>query len=305
MTSPSTIETTGLAVEVEDLSVRYGDRRALDHASLTLPAGSIIGLLGRNGSGKTTLLSTVAALRRPDSGRVLVGGQEPFENEKLMEQICLVRESGDVLPDERISTNIEYFATARPNWDDELAGRLLDVFELGARSRPRQLSRGQRSAFGVVLGLASRAPLTMLDEVYLGMDAPSRYAFYDLLLEDYVEHPRTIVLSSHLISELDRLLEHVVVLHEGSTLLTGDADELRGRGATVTGRAADVDQAVASLSDVTVLSERSLGATRQVTIIGEQDRLGPDVTGRVRDAGLELGPVELQDLFVHLTERKS
>lgn len=290
---------TGFSVEVRDLSVHFGDTRAVDHATLTIPAGSITGLLGRNGSGKTTLLSTLAALRRPTGGEVLVDGQDPYENEILMERICFVRESGDLMPEERITTNLAYVASARPTWDDEVAGRLLDVFEIRPRMKPRQLSRGARSALGVVVGVASRAPLTLLDEVYLGMDAPSRYRFYDLLLEDYVEHPRTIVLSSHLISELERLLEHVVILHEGRELLVGSADELRGRGLTLTGPAAHVDAAAAGL---TVLSERHLGPTKQTTVL---DTIDPARAAEMARAGVETGPVNLQDLFVHLTGRRS
>lgn len=290
---------TGFSVEVRDLSVHHGDTRAVDHASFTLPAGSVTGLLGRNGSGKTTLLSTLAALRRPTSGEVLVDGQDPYENEALMERICLVREAGDLMPDERISTNLSYVASARPTWDDEVAGRLLDAFEIRPTMKPRQLSRGARSALGAVVGIASRAPLTMLDEVYLGMDAPSRYRFYDLLLEDYVEHPRTIVLSSHLISELERLLEHVVMLHEGRELLVGSADEMRTRGRTLTGPAAHVDAAAEGL---TVLSERHLGPTKQTTVL---DRIDPARAAEMARAGVETGPVDLQDLFVHLTGRNS
>lgn len=290
---------TGFSVEVRDLSVHHGDTRAVDHASFTLPAGSITGLLGRNGAGKTTLLSTVASLRRPTAGEVLVDGQDPFENEPLMERICLVRESGDLMPDERITTNLAYVASARPTWDDDVAGRLLDAFEIRPRTRPRQLSRGARSALGAVVGISSRAPLTMLDEVYLGMDAPTRYRFYDLLLEDYVEHPRTIVLSSHLISEIERFLEHVVILHEGRELLTGSADELRARGLTLTGPAAQVDAAAAGM---TVLSERHLGPTKQTTVLDPRD--GARVA-ELAPAGVETGPVDLQDLFVHLTGRNS
>ncbi|WP_043500275.1 ABC transporter ATP-binding protein [Georgenia sp. SUBG003] len=290
---------TGFAVEVRDLSVHYGDTRAVDHANLTIPAGSVTGLLGRNGSGKTTLLSAVASLRRPTSGEVLVDGQDPFENETLMERICLVRESGDLMPDERITTNLAYVASARPTWDDDLAGRLLDAFEIRPRSRPRQLSRGARSALGAVVGIASRAPLTLLDEVYLGMDAPSRYRFYDLLLEDYVAHPRTVVLSSHLINELERFLEHVVILHDGRELMVGSADELRGRGLTLTGPAARVDAAAAGL---TVLSERHLGPTKQTTVL---DRPDPARAAEITRSGVETGPVGLQDLFVHLTGRNS
>lgn len=288
---------SGFGVQVRDLTVRYGDDTALDGVTLDIPAGAITGLLGRNGSGKTTLLSTLAAFRRPTSGRVLVDGEDPWENERVMAGTCLVREGGDVQVDERLTGTLDHLEAARPHFDRALAERLLDTFELDPRSKPGTLSRGKKSAFGAVLGLATRAELTMLDEVYLGMDAPSRYAFYDALLTDYVEHPRTIVLSSHLIDEIERLFEHVVVVDHGTLLLAEPADELRTRGQTVTGPVAAVERFAAGR---TVVGRQELGRTAQVTLLGAR---AADDAARARDLGVDLGPVDLQDLFVHLTAR--
>lgn len=289
-----------LDVELRRVRADYGSTTALDDMDLTIPAGAITGLLGRNGSGKTTMLSLIASLRRPTAGHVLVGGQEPFENEPLMEQICLIRESGDVLADEKLAVNLRYAADSRPSWDGDLAARALDTFKLDPKHVVQKLSRGQRSAFGAVLGLASRAPVTMLDEVYLGLDAPSRYAFYDLLLEDYLAHPRTIILSSHLIVEIEQLLEHVVILDQGRVLVAEESESLRTQGLQVTGRSADLDALLPGLSGITVLATRSLGPTSQTTLTGPPDRLRAAET-ELRAAGMDLAGVNLQDLFVHLT----
>ncbi|MEK8227467.1 hypothetical protein NKG05_17250 [Oerskovia sp. M15] len=89
----------------------------------------------------------------------------------------------------KIADSLGYYADMRQHWDADLAARLVDLFEIELRKNPEDLSRGKRSALGAIIGLASRAPLTIFDEVYLGMDAPSRYAFYDALVEDYTEHP--------------------------------------------------------------------------------------------------------------------
>ena len=157
------------------------------------------------------------------------------------------------------------------------------------------LSRGQRSALGVVLGLAARAPLTLLDETYLGMDAAARDTFYRELLADYVAHPRTVILSTHLIGEVADLFERVVIIDRGRLVLHEEADVLRGRGVTVTGPAAAVDAFVAGR---TVLSEQSLGGVRAATLYGNVDEAD---TARAEAAGLTLGPVGIQDLFIHLT----
>lgn len=287
---------TGFGVEVRDLTARYDTTVALDAVSFTIRPGVITGLLGRNGSGKTTALSVMAAFRRRTSGTVLVDGEDPWENERVLAGTCLVRESGDVAQDQKLKDTLEFLQDRRPLFSRELADNLLDRFELDPLNRPDRLSRGKKSAFGVVVGLASRTPLTLLDEVHLGMDAPSRYAFYDALLADWLEHPRTIVLSSHLIGEIERLLEDVVVLDRGTVLTASDADTLRSGGMTVTGPADAVERFV---SGRTVVARQQLGRTAQATLMGAQ----ADDGERARQAGLELGPVALQDLFVHLTDR--
>jgi ABC-2 type transport system ATP-binding protein len=282
-------------IEVRDLTVRYGDTVAVDHLTLSLPPGKIYGLLGRNGSGKTSLLSVLASYRKPSSGSVTVEGADPFENAAIMRQTTFIRDSLDVVQQDRIAKVLDFNARLRHGWDAAYAARLLETFELDPRKRVSSLSRGQRSSLGVVLGLAARSPLTILDEAYLGMDAAARTAFYRELLADYLERPRTIILSTHLIEEVAHLFERVVIIDRGRLVLHEEADELQGRGVTVTGPAEAVGAFVAGR---TVLSEQQLGGVRATTLYG---RLEPDEVRRAGAAGLTLGPVGLQDLFVHLT----
>jgi ABC-2 type transport system ATP-binding protein len=284
-----------LNVQVSDLTLRYGDTTALDGLSLDLAGGKIYGLLGRNGSGKTSLLSVLAAFRRASVGAVRVAGKDPFENHRLTSQICLIRESGDVFESDRCHRVLAFARRLRPFWDQEYAERLVDRFQLPLRKRPQQLSRGQRSALACILGLASRAPLTMFDESYLGMDAPSRYAFYEELLADYAEHPRTVIISTHLIEEFGSLFEDVVMIHNGRLLVHSQTDTLRGRGTAVTGPAELVERFTDGL---TVLSTRRLGGTMSATVYGP---LPGSLQDRAARSGVQLEPVPLQDLFVHLT----
>lgn len=292
---------SGFGVQTHGLVVAYRHVTALRDVTLDLAPGAIHALLGRNGAGKTTLLSTLAALRQPTAGRVLVDGEDPFENERVTEAVCLVRESGDVFTDERLRVTLAYLAAARPTWDQEYADRLMQAFRLDPRAKPTSLSRGQRSAFGVVVGLASRCPLTMFDEVHLGMDAPSRQRFYDELLADYAAHPRTIILSSHLINEIEHLVESIVILdNDGHVRLTGDSESVRARGVTLTGPVRAVETA-AMAAGQPVVGRRQLGGTLQVTLFGTLDEA---VLDRAQAAGLDIGPVPLQDLFIHLTDNQ-
>ena len=290
-------------LELRDLTVRYGSTVAVDAVSATFEAGQIHGLLGRNGSGKTSLLSAAAAFRAPSGGRVLLDGEPVFENPAAVRRICLIRGAGDTVehdwPGDKVKDALGLAARLRPNWDVAFADRLVERFALSRTARLSELSRGQRSALGVVLGLACRAPVTMLDETYLGMDAPSRYAFYDELLADHVEHPRTVLISTHLIEEVASLFETVTVIDQGRLLLQESADALRARGAAITGPA----EAVAAFTDgLTVLASRQLGPTRSDTVDGE---LSDTQLAAAHRAGLELDPVPLQDLFVHLTDPAS
>jgi ABC-2 type transport system ATP-binding protein len=285
-----------VVLDIDQLVVRYGNKTAVDGLNLTLEGEGIIGLLGRNGSGKSSLLSVMAGFRRPSGGAATLNGQPIFENGAATAEICLIREGGDTVEDsETVRTALDYAQGMRLYWDDGYARQLLALFKLDARSKVGSLSRGQRSALGCILGLASRSPVTLFDEVYLGLDAPSRYAFYEALLADYIEHPRLIVLSTHLIEEVARLFSDVIIIDQGRLVLRDEAEALQARGASLVGPAAAVDRATGGMR---VLSSRDLGPTRSVAVYGETSAMAE----RARAENLELAPLPLQDLFVHLTQ---
>lgn len=287
-----------LSLSARDLTLRYGAVTALDTLAFTLDEPGVHGLLGRNGSGKTSLLSLVAGLRRPSAGRITIDGEDVFENARAMGRVCLIRESGDMPVDgETVRSVLDFAADMRPRWDEARALELADTFELSLDKKVSALSRGKRAALACTLGIAARAPLTLFDEAYLGMDAPSRYAFYDALLADFMDHPRIIVLSTHLIEEVSKLFERVLIIDDGRLALNENVDTLRGRGVSLTGPAAAVDAAIAG---VPVLSSRTLGPTRSVAVYD----IPEDARARALEAGLEIGPLPLQDLFIHLTAKE-
>lgn len=288
---------TGLSVTTHTLSVRYGATHALDGVTLDLAPGLIHGLLGRNGAGKTTLLSTLASFQRPTGGRLELDGQDPYEDADLMAATCLVRSSGDLSADGRIRDILRLQEAARPTFAASMAGAMLDRFGISPKKTLAKLSRGQQSVVAATIGLASRAPLTLLDEIHVGMDAPTRQEFTELLLADYAAHPRTVILSSHLINEIEHLLETVTILHEGRVLVSEDAEDLRQQGMTVTGRAEIVDTFT---RDLRTVGRRDLGPTREATVLGSPH---PAWVAEAQRQGLQLGAVPLQDLFTHLTSK--
>lgn len=283
-------------IEVSGLTKRYRDTIAVDDVSFSIEKDTIYGLLGRNGAGKTTVMSIVTAQNFASSGDVRVFGETPYENAGVLSRMCFVRES-QKYPDD--ATPRHAFAMARlfyPNWNDALADGLIRDFQLPMKRRIKKLSRGQLSAVGVIIGLASRAEITFFDEPYLGLDAVARQIFYDRLLEDYAEHPRTIVLSSHLIDEVSNLLERVLVIDQGRIIMDEETDAVRDRAANIVGDAAAVDAFTAGRE---VIHRETLGRTASVTVLGG---LTADDRARLDAAGLDVAPVSLQQLIVRTTQ---
>ncbi|GLI26016.1 ABC transporter ATP-binding protein [Agromyces rhizosphaerae] len=282
-------------IATERLSRRFGDVRAVDDVSITVAEHGIVGLLGRNGAGKTTLMQLLTGQDFPTGGAASVFGERPLENARVLSRVCFVKES-QRYPDEFKGRHV--LKAARlcfPDWDAAFADELVEEFRVPLDRPIKKMSRGQQSAVGVIVGLASRAPLTFFDEPYLGLDAVARQLFYDRLLADYAEHPRTIVLSTHLIDEVANLLEHVIVIDDGRIVIDEPAETLRERGATVVGPAARVEEFVAGHE---VLHREHLGGTLGATIAGT---VSPEERAAAHAAGLELAPVSLQQLVVRTT----
>jgi ABC-2 type transport system ATP-binding protein len=282
------------AVEVKNLSKRFGRLRAVDEVSFTVTENRIYGLLGRNGAGKTTLMQLLTGQDFATSGSIEVFGASPVENAAVLQQLCFIKES-QRYPDNFTPRHV--FATAPwffSEWNAEFAERLVGDFRLPVNRPIKKLSRGQLSAVGVIVGLASRAPLTFFDEPYLGLDAVARQIFYDRLLEDYGEHPRTVILSTHLIDEVSNLLEHVLVIDDGRIIIDQDADELRESATTVSGVTSTVDEFVRGRE---ILHRTGIGGLTSVTVSG----LSAAERTVAADRSLELSPVSLQQLIVRRT----
>lgn len=287
-----------VVARVEGLSKSYGHGantvHAVADATFALEENRIHGLLGRNGAGKTTLMQLLTGQEFATRGTIEVFGESPVENARVLDNVCFIKESQRYPDDFRVKHVLRSAPWFFPDWDDDFAADLVERFRLPENRRVKKLSRGQLSAVGVIVGLASRAPLTFFDEPYLGLDAVARQLFYDVLLADFAEHPRTVVLSTHLIDEVSNLLEHVVVIDDGRIIIDADADELRGSAVDVVGARSAVEAFTAGRE---VLHRTALGGLATATVAGLDD------AGRVaaREAGLELAPVSLQQLVIRTT----
>lgn len=281
-------------IEVAGLTRRFGSLRAVDDVSFTVEQNTICGLLGRNGAGKTTLMQLLTGQDFATAGSIRVFGESPVENARALQNVCFIKDSQKYPEDfkvKHVMTSAPWFF---PRWDAEFADQLVDEFQLPLHRKIKKLSRGQLSAVGVIVGLASRAPLTFFDEPYLGLDAVARQLFYDRLLEDYSEHPRTVVLSTHLIDEVSNLLENVLVIDRGRIIIDDSSENLRGSATTVVGTTSAVDSFAKNRA---VLHRDRIGGISSATI----EALSAEDRKAATAVGLELSPVSLQQLIIRKT----
>ena len=282
-------------LKAEGLCKTYGKVKALDQVGLTLEPGHIYGLIGRNGAGKTTLLAALTAQLPVDQGRVTYGGEPVWENDKVLADLCFSRELSGKLGTSVNSLRVRDYLKAGqlfyPHWDDAYAHRLTAQFGLQEKKRISALSKGMMSAVTIVLALASRAPITMMDEPVAGLDIVAREDFYRLLLEDYTATGRTFVISTHILEEAATVFERVLILKEGRLIEDCETDALLAQFCAVSGRE---DVVAAACSGYEVLHTERLGRQTLCTVRAP----AADIEARGLDVDCETLP--LQKVFVAL-----
>lgn len=282
-----------MKIEVKNLTKKYGSHFALDNISFTLDEPKIYGLLGRNGAGKTTFMNILSGQILASSGEILIDGENPFDHQKITESICLIKEGQNFKKDLKVKHVLKIFSMFYPTWDQDLADRLMEEYQLNLHSKVKTLSKGMESALGIIVGLASRAPITIFDEPYIGLDAAARKTFYEILLEEYEKEPRTIIFSTHLIDEVSLLFEEVLIISQGKLVLKEEAETLRDSTCAVSGKVDEVEKFIA---DKEVIQKKQLAGMMTAYIYGN--------ALEAQAAGLDVEGVPIQELMIHLTERK-
>jgi len=214
-------------VDIKGVSRSFGKKVALDDVALTVPRGSVVGLVGENGAGKTTLLKHVLGLFRARTGTVRVFGKDPVADpESVLGEIGYLSEVRD-LPDwMRIGELMSYTKAFFPAWDDAFAEELREMFELSPDQKVKTLSRGQRARAGLIAAIAHRPQLLVLDEPSSGLDPVVRRDILSAIIRTVADEGRTVLFSSHLLDEVQRVSDHVAMLHLGKMLLTSPMDEV-------------------------------------------------------------------------------
>lgn len=282
-------------MECSRVNKRYGKTEAIRDLDLKLEEHTIYGLLGRNGAGKTTLLNLITGSIFPDDGHIAIAGL-PLRRGEMPQNVCYVREKTALFGGAKVMEALELASAFHPHWDWTLAYELIRSFKLNPNQKIRQLSRGMESLVGNIVGLASRAPLTIYDEPVLGLDALMRERFYRLLVEDYAMHPRTILLSTHMVDEIAMVAERICVMEAGSILLHDDVDRIRTQSHLLKGN----KEAVRHFTEGRqILYEEHYGNGVLAAVYG---LIGEEEKAEAARGGISIVGLPLQKFFAYLIE---
>lgn len=284
-------------VQCNELTKEHGQRKALDNLSVTIEENKITGLIGRNGAGKTTLLKILAGFWAESSGQVNVFSNRPFNNLFVSANTIFVDDQMNFPTALTLKEILEEAGKFYEKWDMDLALRLFDYFSFDSKQIHNNLSKGKRSTFNMIIGLASRCALTIFDEPTTGMDAASRKDFYRALLKDYLAHPRSFIISSHYLDELEVVLEDVLLIEMGSNLLHMPIEELKEYAVGLSGSSEQVD---GWISDKDVLHTNMFGLDSKYAVM--KNDFPSETLEQIKRSGVEVLSVSPSDLCVYLTQ---
>ena len=215
-----------VVLETNGLGKQYGRKWALHNCTLSIPSGKVVGLVGPNGAGKTTLLQLAVALLVPTTGTITVLGGHPGHGSAQLERVGFVAQDTPTYASLSVAKHLRMGAYLNANWDQELAERRVEQIGLDSGQKAGSLSGGQRAQLALTLAIAKRPQLLLLDEPVAGLDPLARREFLQSLMEDVAEHGVSVVLSSHLVADLERVCDYLVLLIASHVQLAGDVSAL-------------------------------------------------------------------------------
>ncbi|WP_186668055.1 ATP-binding cassette domain-containing protein [Sporosarcina sp. BP05] len=285
-------------IEFNDVTKTYGRRTVLDKMNFSIRQGVLTGIIGRNGVGKSTLMKIAVGHIQATSGDVRVFSVNPFNSLKVSANSILVDDAMSFSDKLTLKDILQEAGRFYPNWDGPLAQRLFDYFGFHSNARQVDLSKGKKSTFNAIIGLASHCPVTIFDEPTTGMDTVARKDFYRALLKDYIAHPRTILVSSHHLEEVEDLLEDILLIHNKTALFHGPATDLQEMFVNLIGKEEKISTFIA---DREIISSQINGSYSEILV---KNTFTSDEKSHLHTQGIQLVPVSADDAYVALTTGK-
>lgn len=214
-------------IEINNVSKSFGSFKALDNISINVKKGEIHGIIGENGAGKTTLIKCLVGIYKPDEGEILIDGSPVFENPTVKEKIGYVADSNAYFSDYSVKRMIKFFKEVYKDFDEEFFYRLNEVFNLDIKRMVGRLSKGQQMRLAFMLNIACSPKVLVLDEPTSGLDVIAKRQLMDILIEQVEKKEITVIISSHHLSELEKLCDSLTIINNGKIQYESDLDTLR------------------------------------------------------------------------------
>jgi len=285
-------------IECSGLTKVYGKIKALKDLSVNIEENKITGLVGRNGAGKTTFLKIIAGFLSQTTGEINVFSEKPFNSIKVSSNMIFIDDLMTFPPSLTIKDILDSAGSFYENFDLELAKGLLDYFGLDPRQYPIRLSKGMKSTFITIIGLSARCSLTIFDEPTIGMDAAVRKDFYRALLKDYVAYPRTMIISSHYLKEIEDIIEDVLLIKEGKKCLHLPITEMVEMAVGFRGKSNLVEELTKGKE---IFHLERLGKDNLYLVV--KNDFSGETLQKAKMSGIEILPVASEDICVYLTAK--
>ena len=282
-------------IEVKGITKRFGDFKALDELTLTVPSGAVYGLVGPNGSGKSTIIRHITGIYRPDEGEILINGEAVYENPAVKARIAYIPDDVFYFNNASMKEMAKFYAGIYPNFSTERFNALLEIFPLDPKRPIRRFSKGMQKQAAFVLCMAMQPEIMVLDEPIDGLDPVMRRQVWSLLMADIAERGTTVLVSSHNLRELEDVCDHVGILDHGKLLLERSLSEMQENICKIL---IALPEGVELPEGPEILHKTSTGRLLTLIVRGRQEELTAHF-GRANPLFMDAVPLTLEEIFIY------
>ena len=278
-------------LELKNVTKVFGDFKALDDLSMTVPRGAVYGLVGPNGAGKSTAIRCLLGVYRPEAGEITLNGETIYENPQVKTTIGSIPDDIFYFPSATLEDMRKFYKGIYPKFDDDLFERLYEVFQLPKKGQIRRFSKGMQKQAAFHLAICTRPELLILDEPVDGLDPVMRRQVWNLILSDVSQHETTVIISSHNLRELEDICDHVGIMDHGRMLLEKSLADMQG----ATHKLQIVGEAPEGLK---VLHESSSGRLKTLIVRGSAVEIAAKAEA-ANPAYFDVLPLSLEEIFIY------
>ena len=284
-------------IEIRDLTKRFEKVVAVDRLSLTVPDGTVLGLVGSNGSGKSTLLRMLSGVFRGESGSIAVNGRELFDDAAAKGECFFIPDFPFFYNNSTVENTAVLYRELYPNWSDEAYMSYCSVFPIDPKGKIINMSKGMQRQAALILALSTRPRYLFLDEIFDGLDPVVRHLLKKILIEHVAEHQMTVIIASHNLRELEDLCDRICLMHRGRVLMERDLDSLRGEFRKVQVAFKEVPDRANLFEGINVVGAWRNGNVFNVTIRGTEEEFMPRLNA-LEPAYISAMPLTLEEIFI-------